>query len=57
MSWDARKEEKEKRRFVDEGLDKRPPVVATGVFFLAMWLSGWACSAILVSQGMYSIPA
>ncbi len=57
MTWDSRKEDNEKRRFVEEGLNKRPPVLATAVFFLAMWLSGWACSALLLAQGMHSIPA
>jgi hypothetical protein len=55
--WDAHKEDKERRRFVAEGLEKRPPVLAVAVFFLAMWLSGWACSALLLAQGMHSIPA
>lgn len=56
MTWDSHRESTEKRRFVEERL-KRPPVVAVGMIFLAMWLSGWGCSAFLLARGMASIPA
>ena len=54
--WDPRKEEKERQRFVAEGLEQRPPVVAVAVIFMGVWLSGWACSAFLLARGMNSIP-
>lgn len=57
MMWDARKEDKERRRYVDAGLNQRPPVLAVAMFFLAMWLAGWACSALLLAQGVGSLPA
>lgn len=56
MMWDARREDRERRRFIDDGLANRAPVLAVAVFFLAMWLAGWACSALLLSRGMHSIP-
>lgn len=56
MIWDSRKEENERRRFVEEGLRKRSPGLAVAVFFLAMWLGGWACSAVLLALGVSSIP-
>ncbi len=55
--WDAHKEDKERRRFVDEGLNKRPPVLAVAGIFLAVWLGGWGCSALLLALGMDSFPA
>jgi hypothetical protein len=57
MTWDERREEKERRRFVDAGVDKRPPVVASAVIFLAVWLGGWGCSSLLHVLGVKSIPA
>lgn len=57
MSWNERKEETERRRFVEAGVDKRPPVVGSALIFFAVWLGGWGCSSLLHVLGMKSIPA
>ncbi|MBL9200486.1 MAG: hypothetical protein JNL39_08265 [Opitutaceae bacterium] len=56
MNWDEHKEEKERRRFVEAGVDKRPPVVGSAIIFFAVWLGGWGCSSLLHVLGMKSIP-
>ena len=57
MNWDWRKERNEKHRFVEEWLQHRRPVLAVACIFTIVWLSGWATSALLLHQGMHSIPA
>lgn len=56
MRWDWRRERKEREQFVSERLQHRPPVLAVALIFVAVWLSGWACSALLLWTGMHSIP-
>jgi hypothetical protein len=57
MNWDERREENERRRFVEAGVDKRAPVVGSALIFFAVWLGGWGCSSLLHVVGMQSIPA
>lgn len=35
----------------------RRPVLAVALIFIAIWLSGWACSALLLHIGLRSLPA
>ena len=48
MTWDWRAERNERHRFVDERMRNRKPVLATTLMFVVIWLSGWACSAVLL---------
>jgi hypothetical protein len=56
MTWDWRKERNEKHRFVEERMTHRRPVFAVAFIFIVVWLCGWACSALLLAQGIGSIP-
>jgi hypothetical protein len=56
MHWDWRRERNEREQFVSERLQHRPPVLAVALIFMAVWLSGWACSALLLRAGLVSIP-
>jgi len=57
MTWNEDQEERARRRYVEEGVRNRPPILAPPLIFLGMWLSGWACSSFLLSLGLTSIPA
>lgn len=56
MTWDWRTERNERHRFVEERLQHRKPFWAVTFIFCAVWLAGWACSAVLTAQGMDSMP-
>ena len=56
MTWDRRTERNERHRFVEERLQHRKPFWAVTFIFCALWLTGWACSAVLKAQGMDSMP-
>ena len=57
MTWNEDEAERARRRYVEEGVRNRPPILAPPLIFLGMWLSGWACSSFLLSRGLTSIPA
>jgi hypothetical protein len=56
MAWYWRRAQEEKRRFIEERMRHRRPVLAVALIFIAIWLSGWVCSALLLQLGMSSLP-
>jgi hypothetical protein len=56
VTWDWRTERNARHRFVEERLQHRKPFWAVTFIFCAVWLTGWACSAVLKAQGMDSMP-
>ncbi len=57
MAWYWRRAQEEKQRFIEERMRHRRPVLAVALIFIAIWLSGWACSALLLQLGLHSLPA
>lgn len=56
MAWYWRRAQEEKQRFIEERMRHRRPVLAVALIFIAIWLSGWACSVLLLRLGLTSLP-
>lgn len=56
MSWDYREYLRQRRIFLADRGEQHPMVLATTLIFSATWLAGWFTSAMLLWNGMNSMP-